>query len=105
MLKEELILKRINQKGYVEIKIEKWILEHVYIVETFLNRKLTKEVVHHDNFDKTFNNISNLTLFPNQTAHAKFHRQIRQFGITNPRISELKRLKELILIERNKNVR
>ena len=88
---EGLDLKKLDVFGYVNIKLNGiWIKEHRYIVEQFIGRTLTKdEVVHHINEDKTDNRISNLMLFPNNKAHAHFHRQIRQFGMTNPRKREI----------------
>ena len=59
--------------------------EHRVVVEAFIGRLLTKEeVVHHINEVKADNAISNLMLFPTQSAHMKFHTKIRQHGMTNP---------------------
>lgn len=78
--------KKYNKQGYTLIKINnKFILEHKYIVESFLNRKLTKdEVIHHINSCKTDNSIENLMLFNNQNEHKSFENKVKQFGWTNP---------------------
>jgi hypothetical protein len=90
MNKQILELKKINEAGYVLIKVEnKWVLEHVFVVSQFLGRELTKdEIVHHIDFDKTNNQIENLALFTKK-QHSHFHRQIKQFGYTNPRRLEV----------------
>lgn len=89
-MEQILELKKINEAGYVLIKIgSKWVLEHVFVVETFLNRKLTnEEIVHHINFIKTDNRIENLCLFT-KSQHSHFHRQIKQFSYTTPRRLEI----------------
>jgi hypothetical protein len=78
--------KKFNNEGYLEIFINGvWILEHRFIVERFLNRKLTKEeIVHHIDGNKLNNNISNLFLFKSQKNHKSFENKVRQFGFTNP---------------------
>jgi len=89
MKNEVLEIKRINEAGYVLIKVNNiWIQEHIFVVETFLGRKLKDEVVHHIDFDKTNNSIENLALFTKK-QHSHFHRQIKQFGYTNPRKQEI----------------
>lgn len=77
--------------GYIFIKIGlKFVPEHRLVVEELLHRNLTdSEVVHHIDSNRMNNELSNLMLFPNQKAHAHFHRQIKQFGMTNPRIREI----------------
>jgi hypothetical protein len=48
--------------------------EHRLIMEKHLGRYLfPTEVVHHIDGDVINNKLSNLFLFPNQSAHAKFH--------------------------------
>jgi hypothetical protein len=91
--KEQAKNKKIK-KGYVYIykpdhkysKTKKgWIFEHRAVVEDFLKRGLkSRECVHHIDFNKTNNKISNLMVFKTQNLHAKFHTKIKQFGITNP---------------------
>ena len=79
--------KQITNKGYVRINIEgEWILEHVYICQCQLGRKLKKEeVCHHLNFCKQDNRINNLMVFPNQKEHQKFHNKLKRYGYyTNP---------------------
>ena len=77
--------KKMTNNGYIRIFVDdRWIYEHVYIVEQFIGRELEpEEVVHHINSIKTDNRISNLMLFKNQKEHAKFHNKIKQFGYTN----------------------
>lgn len=109
-MEQELILeskKKIGCNGYIYIKVNnKWKQEHRYLVEQFIGRKLTnEEKVHHDDFCKENNSISNLTLFPTGSRHNHFHRKIKQFSMTQPRFTELRLLKEAMIIERIKNNR
>ncbi len=85
-----------ESNGYIIIKVEEqWIREHIFVMQEFICRELDKdEVVHHCDSNTKNNDIDNLVLFPNQNAHAHFHRQIRQFGMTRPRLIEIKTLKE-----------
>jgi len=47
---------------------------HRLIVEQILERELSNlEVVHHKDGNKLNNNIDNLWIFPNQSAHRKYH--------------------------------
>jgi len=86
--------KKINKEGYVLIKIEnKWVREHIFIAEKHLKRKLKKERVHHIDFNKQNNNPNNLAIFPNTSSHSHFHRQIKQFGMTQPRRTEIEKLR------------
>lgn len=59
--------------GYLRIFINgKRVLQHRYIMEQYLGRKLTKkERVHHINKIKTDNRIENLELFANQSKHIR----------------------------------
>ena len=94
--------KRMTDKGYIRIFVDdRWIYEHVYIVEQFIGRELKEgEVVHHINSIKTDNRISNLMLFKNQKEHQKFHLKIKQFGYTNPICRQIaNRWKEYIEVE------
>ena len=104
--------KIIDKKGYVMVYSPSnpfskhgYILEHRLVMESYIGRLLTKdEKVHHDDFNKENNSIRNLTLFPNNSSHSHFHRQIKQFGMTTPRIIEIKALKDNMLNERLKNM-
>jgi hypothetical protein len=98
--------KKINPNGYILVNFEgEWVLEHRLIIENYIGRPLkTIEKVHHDNFLKQDNRIANLTLFPTGKQHNRFHRQIKQFSMTNPRRMEIERLKQLMESERSKNL-
>ena len=95
---------KLNPKGYVLINYNsEWILKHRLIMMLYLRRNLKpEEKVHHDNFFKQDNRIENLTLFPSTKRHSHFHRQIKQFGYTQPRRTEIKILKQVMEFERNK---
>jgi hypothetical protein len=82
--------KKISPKGYILIRFDnEWIIEHKFVIEQFIKRPLNfDEVVHHTDFDKTNNSLSNLCLFTNK-QHSHFHRQILQFGYTRPRQLEV----------------
>lgn len=84
--------RKILSNGYISINIDgRWIKEHKFVVENFLKRSLNKnEVIHHINGIKSDNRIENLMLFKDSKAHAHFHRQIKQFGMTQPRRTEIK---------------
>ena len=60
--------------GYIRIKIDGiWVLEHRYIMETFLKRKLgSEEFVHHKDGNRKNNNIDNLEL-TDKKKHAIHH--------------------------------
>lgn len=96
---------KINKNGYWMIKVKgKWILEHRYVMEEYLNRKLKDdEKVHHIDFNKLNNEIDNLVIMDNK-FHNHFHRQIKQFGYTTPRRLEIIKLKNLMEVERNKSI-
>ena len=58
--------------------IYKYTFESRIIMEKHLDRPLSStEVVHHRNFNPSDNRIENLKLFPNQSAHMKFHRSLK----------------------------
>jgi len=90
--------RKISTKGYVLIYFPQhpnakggYVLEHRLRVETFIKRYLTKEErVHHLDFDKKNNSIRNLMLFPTNSAHMKFHTKLRQHGMTNPLLRQIK---------------
>ena len=67
--------KELDNLGYVVISVNGIIMrEHRYVMEQHLDRKLsTEETVHHIDFDKTNNDISNLYLFNNDTLHLIYH--------------------------------
>lgn len=99
------IQKKINPKGYILVNYNgEWVLEHRLIVEMYIGRPLKpEEKVHHDNFNKLDNRCpENLTLFPSTKRHSHFHRQIKQFGYTQPRRTEIKLLKQAMELERSK---
>ncbi len=91
--------RRELESGYVSVYFPKhpgatkggYVLEHRLMVEIFIGRLLTdKEKIHHIDLNKHNNHISNLMLFPTNSAHIKFHIKLRQFGITNPILRQIK---------------
>jgi len=66
--------------GYKVIYIEegKHILEHRYIMEKYINRKLTSdEIVHHKDENKLNNSINNLKVM-SQSEHKALHKILRK---------------------------
>lgn len=65
---------RINEWGYRYILMDgKYVLEHRYVMEKHLNRKLTlQEEVHHLDGNKLNNDISNLVVL-SKSDHSKLH--------------------------------
>ena len=72
-------------KGYKNIWIgDKCVLEHRYIMELHLGRKLSQdEVVHHIDDDGFNNDLSNLKLMPLQ-EHTQMHQLGKEKWETNP---------------------
>lgn len=73
--------KSLNKDGYVIIHAfidstfkRKTYLEHRYIMEKFLGRKLKREEqIHHINYKRADNRIENLMLCANQKEHFQYH--------------------------------
>ena len=60
-----------NNKGYIR--------EHRLVMEKHLGRYLTKkEIVHHEDEDRSNNKLENLKLFKNKAAHTKHHRALKK---------------------------
>lgn len=66
---------RVKHQGYIQIRIgEKYINEHVLIMEEKLGRKLEPyEIVHHIDEDRENNNINNLKLMKD-SEHKSYHK-------------------------------
>lgn len=62
-----------------DTKVNKYTMQHRFIMEEHLGRKLTKkEVVHHINGDRKDNRIENLMLFSGQKIHRYWHSLYRR---------------------------
>jgi len=65
----------LTSQGYVRIPIEeggkrRWTLEHIYIAEQAIGRRLQgSEQIHHINFHRRDNQLENLHLFSDGVAH------------------------------------
>lgn len=79
--RDEPILKQSS--GYVMVFLPEhpasnkwgWVKQHRIVMEGLLGRYLgAKEEVHHVNGDKSDNRPENLMLFPNRSAHMKWHK-------------------------------
>jgi len=61
---------------------KKYLHEHRVVVSRYLGRKLVnKEAVHHIDGNKVNNNIDNLHLFPNNSAHMECHNQLQHIAL------------------------
>lgn len=76
-----------KNRGYTRVKNHKhpfahkdgYVLKHRLVMESHLRRFLKKEeVVHHVDENPRNNNLNNLILFPNQSAHSKHHKSLCQ---------------------------
>lgn len=66
-----------------------YVFEHVLVAEKLLGRALlADEVVHHIDGNKQNNDIENIMVFPNQSAHMLHHWNVHK---TTPSIAELAR--------------
>lgn len=65
-------------------------LVHRWVMEKYINRKLSyKEVVHHIDGDKQNNKLNNLKLFANQEEHNQCHLDcLRNYGVWYEKIPE-----------------
>lgn len=88
---------RICHKGYFAVympehpraKPNGYVFEHVLVAEKLLGRALlVDEVVHHIDGNKQNNDIENIMVFPNQSAHMLHHWNVHK---TTPSIAELAR--------------
>lgn len=65
---------RIYMPEHPFCRKDKYVYEHRLVMENFLGRYLDpQEEIHHLDGDKHNNAISNLMLFPDRSAHIKFH--------------------------------
>ena len=64
----------LRQDGYYEIRVDgRYKMEHVYIMEQHIGRRLTRgEVVHHKNGNKTDNRLENLQVMT-ISEHMRHH--------------------------------
>lgn len=78
--------RKISKKGYIMIykpnypysMPDGYVYEHRYIIEQHLGRPLkSDEVVHHKNFNKHDNRLSNLMLLTN-SEHVKLHAKLKR---------------------------
>lgn len=73
----------ITKQGYRRLNTKEDVLEHRYVMEEYLGRKLTeKECIHHKDGNKLNNSIDNLQLCKNQSEHIKIHAQNPKWGLS-----------------------
>lgn len=71
-----------THNGYTRITVDgKRVLEHTWVMESYLGRKLQKgETTHHIDMDKGNNTPSNLYLFESQADHQSCHVSMERCG-------------------------
>ncbi len=75
------IMIHVGNNLNVKTKWESYKKEHVVIMETILNRPLTKEeCVHHINGDKSDNRLENLAVIKSNQHHRLAHNSLQQIG-------------------------
>lgn len=73
--------RNLMNTGYIRLRTKNkdYQLEHRIVMEDKLGKKLLpNEVVHHIDFNKSNNSIENLLVFESQSAHAKYHQQLKR---------------------------
>jgi len=80
--------RHVGGNGYIRVRCpdhprakcgEGYVYEHILIMEKHLGRYLKKgEQVHHIDFNKKNNVLSNLMLFPSPSAHMKYHAELNR---------------------------
>jgi hypothetical protein len=78
----------VHKQGYLRMLVDgRYVLEHVFLAEKALGRKLpAKTVVHHMNNNPADNHTPlNLVICPNQAYHMLLHIRARELGFERPR--------------------